>query len=53
MYVNGTLRSWIHFIETRSHISTQKEHREIAVACANVISEILPLINKFSQNEVV
>jgi thymidylate synthase (FAD) len=53
MYVNGTLRSWIHFIETRSHISTQKEHREIAVACANVISEIFPLINKFSQNEVV
>lgn len=53
MYVNGTLRSWIHFIETRSHISTQKEHRDIAIACANVISEIFPLINKFSQNEVV
>jgi len=51
MYVNGTIRSWIHYIETRSHISTQKEHRDIAIACANVISEIFPLINKFSQNE--
>lgn len=45
MYVNGTLRSWIHFIETRTHISTQKEHREIALECAKVISEIFPLIN--------
>jgi thymidylate synthase (FAD) len=51
MYVNGTLRSWIHYIETRTHISTQKEHREIAKACAEAITVIFPLINNFSQNE--
>jgi thymidylate synthase (FAD) len=51
MYVNGTLRSWIHYIETRTHISTQKEHREIAKACAKAIAVIFPLINNFSQNE--
>jgi thymidylate synthase (FAD) len=51
MYVNGTIRSWIHFIETRSHISTQKEHREIAVECAKAIAQIFPLINKFSQDD--
>ena len=50
MYVNGTIRSWIHFIETRTHISTQKEHREVALECAKAISVIFPLINKFSQN---
>ena len=50
MYVNGTIRSWIHFIETRTHISTQKEHREVALACAKAISVIFPLINKFSQH---
>ena len=53
MYVNGTLRSWIHYIETRTHISTQKEHREIALECAKVISEIFPLINNFSHHEAV
>ena len=44
MYVNGTLRSWLHYIEIRSDIATQKEHREIALACAEVISKIFPLI---------
>ena len=47
MYVNGTIRSWIHFIETRTDPSTQKEHREIAYACAREIAQIFPLINKF------
>ena len=51
MYVNGTIRSWIHYLETRTHNSTQKEHREIALACAKAIAEIFPLINKFSQDE--
>lgn len=51
MYVNGTIRSWIHYIETRTHISTQKEHRELAFECARIIGEIFPLINKFPQNE--
>jgi thymidylate synthase (FAD) len=43
LYMNGTLRSWIHFIELRSANGTQKEHQEVAVACAKVISKIFPL----------
>ena len=43
LYMNGTLRSWIHFIELRSANGTQKEHQEVAIACAQVIAEICPL----------
>ncbi len=43
MYMNGTLRSWVHYIELRGSNGTQKEHMEIAHACAKVISEIFPL----------
>jgi thymidylate synthase (FAD) len=43
IYMNGTLRSWVHFIELRSANGTQKEHQEVAVACAKVIAEIFPL----------
>ena len=43
MYMNGTLRSWIHYIELRSGNGTQKEHMEIAVACADVITKIFPM----------
>jgi len=43
LYMNGTLRSWIHFIELRSANGTQKEHQEVAVACAKVIAEIFPM----------
>jgi thymidylate synthase (FAD) len=43
LYMNGTLRSWIHFIELRSANGTQKEHQEVALECAKVISEIFPL----------
>ncbi len=43
MYMNGTLRSWVHFIELRSGNGTQKEHREIAIECARVISDVFPL----------
>ena len=43
LYMNGTLRSWIHFIELRSANGTQKEHQEVAVACAEVIAKIFPL----------
>ena len=43
MYMNGTLRSWIHYIELRSGNGTQKEHMEIAVACAEVITKIFPM----------
>jgi thymidylate synthase (FAD) len=43
LYMNGTLRSWIHFIELRSANGTQKEHQEVAIACAQVIADIFPL----------
>jgi len=43
LYMNGTLRSWIHFIELRSANGTQKEHQEVALQCAKVIAEVFPL----------
>ena len=43
MYMNGTLRSWIHYIQLRSGKETQKEHREVALACAEIIRGIFPL----------
>ena len=43
LYMNGTLRSWIHYIELRSANGTQKEHMEIAIACAEVINKIFPM----------
>lgn len=43
IYMNGTLRSWIHYIELRSGNGTQKEHRDIAIACASVIDTIFPI----------
>lgn len=43
LYVNGTIRSWIHYIEVRTDPSTQKEHRELALEIAKVIAEIFPL----------
>lgn len=43
LYVNGTIRSFVHYIDVRRDNSTQKEHREIAFACAKVISKIFPL----------
>lgn len=51
MYVNGTLRSWIHYIQVRSDASTQKEHRLIAVECAKIIAEIFPLMNEIYSNQ--
>lgn len=48
IYMNGTLRSWIHYIQLRSDISTtQREHYDIAVKCAEEISKVFPLIKKF------
>ena len=47
LYMNGTLRSWIHFIELRSGPETQKEHREVAKACAQVIAEAFPMSQEF------
>lgn len=45
LYVNGPLRSWIHYIEVRADQSTQLEHREIAIECAKVIAKVFPLIS--------
>ncbi len=47
MYMNGTLRSWIHFIELRSGNGTQKEHMLIARECAEVIANVFPLAKEF------
>ena len=44
MYMNGTLRSWLHYIEVRTDPSTQKEHREVAEACKTVIGLVCPSI---------
>ena len=45
LYMNGTLRSWVHYIDLRSANGTQKEHMEIAKQCAVVIAGIFPMIN--------
>jgi thymidylate synthase (FAD) len=47
LYMNGTLRSWVHYIELRSANGTQKEHMEIAKACAEVIAEVFPMTTEF------
>jgi len=52
MYMNGTLRSWIHYIELRAANGTQKEHMEIARAVAQVIAEIFPLSSQYVNSSV-
>ena len=47
LYMQGTLRSWLHYIELRSGPETQKEHREVAVACATALETIFPMITEF------
>jgi thymidylate synthase (FAD) len=47
MYMNGTLRSWIHYIQLRSGNGTQEEHRIIAIECAKAIGPIFPMIKEF------
>ena len=47
MYMNGTLRSWVHYIQLRSSNGTQKEHQQIALSCADVIEPIFPMIKEF------
>jgi thymidylate synthase (FAD) len=51
MYMNGTLRSWIHFIQLRSANGTQLEHQEVAKACAQVIAEIYPMADELISEE--
>ena len=52
MYVNGTLRSWIHYIELRGANGTQLEHMEIAWAVADVIAKIFPLAEEFKGKDI-
>lgn len=47
MYMNGTIRSWVHYVQLRSGNGTQKEHMEIAKACAQVISKVFPLVSNY------
>ena len=47
LYMNGTLRSWVHFIELRSGNGTQLEHQQIAIACAEVIAQVFPMSKEF------
>lgn len=49
LYVNGTLRSWIHYIQVRTEKGTQLEHIDVARACASVISECFPMAEQFVQ----
>ena len=49
MYMNGTLRRWVHYIELRSGHGTQKEHMDIAIAIAKVISEIFPMAKSIAK----
>ena len=52
MYVNGTLRSWIHYIELRGANGTQQEHIDIAHAVADVIAKIFPLAEEFKGKDI-
>lgn len=50
LYMNGTLRSWIHFLELRSGNGTQLEHQQVALACAKVIATIFPMADSIIQS---
>jgi thymidylate synthase (FAD) len=53
MYMNGTLRSWLHYVDIRCDVSTQLEHREVAQQCAILLEEIFPNVMKaFYENKV-
>jgi thymidylate synthase (FAD) len=47
MYMKGSIRTWMHYIEVRSGNGTQQEHIDIALACAKAISEVFPLIDEY------
>jgi thymidylate synthase (FAD) len=47
LYMQGTLRSWLHYIELRSGPETQKEHRQVAQACAHALESIFPMVSEF------
>lgn len=47
LYMNGTLRSWVHYIQLRSANGTQKEHQDVALACVDAIEPIFPMIKEY------
>ena len=51
LYMNGTIRSWLHYIELRSANGTQKEHKEIALKCAEVIAKVFPTIKEYTNGQ--
>ena len=51
LYVNGTIRSWIHYVELRSGNGTQAEHRELAIKCAEALNGVFPMITNFLQED--
>ena len=51
LYMQGSIRSWIHYVELRSSNGTQQEHMEIAVACAEAITKIFPSIGAFIEKD--
>ena len=51
LYMNGTIRSWIHYIELRSANGTQQEHMDIAHACADAISKIFDNIHAYTKSD--
>jgi thymidylate synthase (FAD) len=50
LYMKGSIRSWVHYIEVRTDPTTQKEHREVAMACARELAKIFPMITEYSNN---
>lgn len=51
LYMNGTLRSWVHYIQLRSANGTQKEHQDVALACADAIESIFPMIKEYTNGQ--
>jgi thymidylate synthase (FAD) len=51
LYMNGTIRSWLHYIELRSGVETQKEHREVAIKCGEVLEKVFPSILKVAKGK--
>jgi len=46
LYMNGSVRSWLHYLEVRTDPSTQKEHRQVALECAKVLNELMPSLGE-------
>ncbi len=53
MYMSNNIRNWLHYIELRSGVETQKEHREVAIACSDALEPIFPMIKQFVNGENV